>query len=779
MSDLFERLRDAIASRYAVESEIGRGGMATVFLAEDLKHHRHVAIKVLHTELTAAVGTDRFLREIETVAGLTHPHVLPLYDSGEADGLLYYAMPYIDGETLRERLEREKQLPVDEAVRIAREVASALDHAHTRGIVHRDVKPANVLFSGGEAVLADFGVARALSTAGGEKMTATGMAVGTSAYMSPEQGSGEEADERSDIYALGCVLYEMLAGQAPLTGVTRQATQARRMTETPPPLHNVRTSVAVQVDQVLGKALDPVPADRYATAHEFSEALALAAEAKQEVAAKLGHRRLMLAAILAFVAITAARQILPRLTSRETVRSIAVLPFVNMSDDASNEYFSDGISEELLNLLAKIPELQVAARTSSFSFKDQALEIPEIAKRLNVAHVLEGSVRKSGNQVRITAQLIRADDGFHVWSDAWVRTLDDIFSIQDEIAGDVAEQLKVTLLGEAPTVQTDPEAYALFLQARHLGRQFTAESVEQSNALYEQALAIDPDYAAAWAGLANNYAYQATFVLLPIDEGFRRAREAAERALAIDPENAEAYARLGWIAGDYDLDLVTAARHHERALDLEPTNPDIIVPAASLAMDLGRLDEAIALKEYVVALDPVSPTDHYWLGRAYLLAGSLDEAIGSFRTVLTLSPEFLGAHYFTGVALLLKGEPEAALAAMQQEPDEAFRLIGLVMVYHALGQAAESDATLAELIEKHGQSWAYNIAYVLAFRGEADRAFVWLDKAVQIKDPGLSGMALQLFANIHSDPRWMPFLESIGKSPEQLAAIEFEVTLPR
>ena len=462
--------------------------------------------------------------------------------------------------------------------------------------------------------------------------------------------------------------------------------------------------------------------------------------------------------------------------------SIAVLPFVNMSSDPDQEYFSDGISEELLNLLAKIPGLRVTSQTSSFSFKGQNLEIPEIGKRLNVAHVLEGSVRKSGNEVRITAQLIDARSDTHMWSETWDRSLDDIFAIQDEIAADVAEQLKVTLLGEAPMVEkTDPEAYALFLQARHLGRQHTAEGFERSNALYEQALEIEPDYAAPWAGLARNYTTQTSNLgVRPLDEGFRMAREAANRALVIDPEYAEAYARLGRIALLYDGDLAAAARHIERALALEPANPDILRRAAILAGDLGRLDEAIAIGEYVTARDPVNPIGHYWLGRTHLFAGRPDDAIASLRTVLTLSRGFVAAQYFIGVALLMKGEPDAALARMQQESGEAWRMLGLVTAYHALGRAAESDAALGELIDKHEQAWAYNIAYVLAYRGEADRAFESLDKAVQYYDAGLSLIAVDVqFANIHDDPRWLPFLESIGKSPEQLAAIEFEVRLPQ
>jgi TolB-like protein/Tfp pilus assembly protein PilF len=461
--------------------------------------------------------------------------------------------------------------------------------------------------------------------------------------------------------------------------------------------------------------------------------------------------------------------------------SIAVLPFLDLSEAGDQEYFSDGISEELLNLLAKIPELQVTARTSSFSFKGQNLEIPEIAERLNVAHVLEGSVRKAGNEVRIAAQLIRADDGFHVWSETWDRSLDDIFVIQNEIAADVAEELKVTLLGVAPTVEeTDPEAYALFLQARQVGRQFTAEGFEQSIALLQQALAIDPDYAAAWAELARQYQNQTNLGLRSVDEGYRLAREAANRALAIDPESAEANARLSRIAITFDNDLAAAARHLERALALDPANADIIGRAAILARDLGRLDQAIALYESAVARDPVNPTGHFRLGLVYRWAGRWDEAIARFRTALTLSPGRSGAQYQIGEALLVKGEPEAALAAMQQESFEAWRMVGLPMVYHALGQATASDSALTELIEKYELGWAYNIGYVLAFRGEADLAFEWLDRAVEYNDPGLAQIVGDiLFANIHEDSRWLPFLESIGKSPEQLAAIEFEVRLPQ
>lgn len=462
-------------------------------------------------------------------------------------------------------------------------------------------------------------------------------------------------------------------------------------------------------------------------------------------------------------------------------KSIAVLAFDDMSPEGDQGYLSDGIAEELLNLLAKIPELRVISRSSAFSFKGQNLKVSEIAERLNVAHILEGSVRKSGNRVRITAQLIDARTDTHLWSETYDRTLDNIFVIQDDIAATVVEQLRVTLLGEALHVtEIDPEAYALFLQARHLRHQMSAEDLERSTALFQQVLASAPGYAPAWDGMASNYINQADRGLRALDEGYALAREATETALSIDPEYASAHSALGWIAMTYDGDLVAAARHLEQALQLNPTDLDVLNTAAILLQSLGRIESAIVLAEYQAVRDPVNPKSHAVLGMVYLNDGRLDEALASAHTLLRLSPDYIAGQYFLGRVLLLKGETEAALTAMQQEAFEAYRMLGLVMAYHAAGNPNDSDAVLDEFIEKHEQGWAYNIAYVLAYRNEADQAFEWLDKAVEYGDPGLSDIVVEpAFSNIYSDSRWLPFLESIGKSPEQLDAIEFEVALPQ
>jgi adenylate cyclase len=480
------------------------------------------------------------------------------------------------------------------------------------------------------------------------------------------------------------------------------------------------------------------------------------------------------------VAEEGVEQLVESAAAEDIDRSIAVLPFVNMSDDAGNEYFSHGISEELLNLLTKVPQLKVIARTSSFSFKGKEVPIAEIAKTLNVAHVLEGSVRKSGDRVRITAQLIRASDSTQLWSESYDRTLEDIFATQDEIAETVVAQLKVKLLGEVPKVQeTDPEAYALLLQARQVWNQGTREAFEQSIALIHKALAIDSESSLAWGELAWAFAFHVALNSELFEATAAQARDAAMRALAIDPDSAVAEAALGEVARYVDRDQAAAALHYERALALEPANTSILRSAGHLATYMRRIDEGIAIYEFVVSRDPVSPQGHLSLGWAYMDAERLDEAIASMRTTLTLSPEFFLAQLGIGFALLKKGKPHAALEAFERVSEEQNRLFGLAHVYHALHDAAESDAALAELITKYEWREPAKIAEVLAYRGEYDRAFEWFEKAVQYQDPHL--MRITLDAKdlpIQDDPRWLPFLESIGMSPAQLDAIEFNVTLP-
>ena len=460
--------------------------------------------------------------------------------------------------------------------------------------------------------------------------------------------------------------------------------------------------------------------------------------------------------------------------------SIAVLPFADMSPNRDQEYFSDGLTEELLLLLARVPELRVAARTSCFAFKGQALEIRDISERLGVAHVLEGSVRRSGDRVRISAQLIHARDGYQMWSHTYNRQIDHVFSIQEEIAAAVVAQLKIKLLGASPTTQhTDLEAYALFLQARHIAHHVTPDAYERAIGLYRRALEIAPDYAAAWTGLARVYGNQVEKGLRNNEEGHALALGAVTRALDLDPNSADAYAELAWIAMYLDGNLEKAARNFERAIELAPADPEILYDSATLIQDLGRIDEAIALKEYSVARDPVNPRRQYNLGNAYLFGRRYQDAVSSYRLALALSPDLLGARYHIGRALLLLGEPDAALSEIEAESFEAWRMVGLPAVYHALGRNEESEKSLANLIENYEQDAAFNIAYIQAFRGETDLAFEWLDKAVRYGDPGLSEIAVTPeFESLKDDPRWHPFLEKLERSPRQLAAIDFKIAVP-
>lgn len=461
--------------------------------------------------------------------------------------------------------------------------------------------------------------------------------------------------------------------------------------------------------------------------------------------------------------------------------SIAVLPFVNMSSDPEQEYFSDGMSEELLNLLARIPELRVAARTSAFSFKGKDVEIPEIAQRLQVAHVLEGSVRKAGNKIRITAQLIKAENGYHLWSETWDRTLEDIFAVQDEIAAEVVQQLKLTLLKASPTaVETNPEAYALYLQARHLARMQTAAAYEQALALLEQVLDIAPDYAPAWAERAVVFNRQASYGLTSCDIGAGEAREAARRALAIDPHCALAHAEIGHAAISKDRDLAAAARHLLTALAIDPDDPDLFSRAAKVALNMGRRDTARKLYDYLVERDPVNPAIRFDLGYLHYCNGNLDAAIEQWQTALRLSPEQIGTCMTIAVALLLKGEAAAALESVDRERNAFYRLLGQAVIYFRMGRQAEADIALAELIADHQLGGAYNIAVVLAWRGETDLAFEWLDKALEYNDSGLTEITIEPFAeSLRKDPRWDAFATKAGLSRQQLEAIEFDVKPPR
>jgi len=444
-------------------------------------------------------------------------------------------------------------------------------------------------------------------------------------------------------------------------------------------------------------------------------------------------------------------------------KSIAVLPFVNMSADPEQEYFVDGLAEELLNLLAGIPELRVAARTSSFSFKDENSDIRTIGEKLNVEHVLEGSVRKAGDTLRITAQLIEADSGYHLWSQRFDRQLEDVFAIQDEIATAVVDALKVSLLGEAPKAkEINPDAYALYLQGKHFSDRWTEEGYERAVVAFQAALKLEPGYAPAWDALAAAYMNQAQ-IFRDVHEGTALARAAVERAIALDDSFANAHATVGWIRLYYDWDWQGADEAMQRALALEPGNVDSLMGAAALAAVLGRVDEAIELNRRVIEVDPLNRDAHLRLGWDLVSAGRLEEAAATFRHLLDLDPQMPIAHGYLGLIFLLQHQPQMALMEMQKETDPVSREYGNVLALSTLGRKVEADQALTVFIEGHHESWAFLIAAAYAWRGDVDQAFKWLDTAYEQRDGGLTSVLLNpLLASLKSDPRWPAFLDKMG-----------------
>src|SRR5258705_6296905 len=595
----------ALADGYAIERELGHGGMATVYLAAEHKHARQVAIKVLHAELAASLGAERFLREIGIVARLSHPHIVPLIDSGDAGGVLYYVSPYVTGGSLRDRMTRERQLPVRDALRIAQEVGTALDYAHRNGFVHRDVKPENILFADGQAVLADFGVARAYGARDAdpdaETVTEAGMALGTPAYMSPEQASGDrELGTPSDVYSLACVVYEMLAGEPPLLGVSARATIAKQVTETPRPIRVLRPEVPPGTEQALAKALSKAPEERQASVAEFAE------ELQRE-----GYDGMHL-----HMAVS---------------RTIAVLPFVNASPDPDNEYLSDGITDELIDALAKVDGLRVASRTSVFALKGKPQDVRATGALLGASEVLEGTVRKAGDRLRITAQLSSAADGRLLWSQRYDRTLHDVFAIQDELARTIVDTLRVTSFADlaaqpARRYTTSVAAYGLYLQGRFAWNKRSQEGVLQAIQFFERAIAEDPQYALAYTRLSDAYALQLDYRSVPVAEGFARAKHYARKALELDETLPEAHASLAWVLFVYDWRWDDARHEFLRSIELDPQYATAHQWFAFLLASRRRLDEALVEGHTAQELDPTSVSVGRTLGWLYFYARRFEQA---------------------------------------------------------------------------------------------------------------------------------------------------------
>jgi serine/threonine protein kinase/tetratricopeptide (TPR) repeat protein len=755
---------------YEIVAPLGAGGMGEVYRARDRRLEREVALKVLPEAVASHEDRlARFEREAKTIAALNHPHIVTIHSIEEAGGIRFLTMELIEGLSLDQMI-ASGALPLARVLDVAIALADALSAAHEKGIVHRDLKPGNVMVTrDGRAKVLDFGLAKAAQSepalAATQALTmaapisTAGQVMGTVPYMAPEQVRGETVDARADLFSFGILLYEMVTGARPFGGSTSADVGSAILRDTPVPVRNVRADAPNDLERVIARCLEKDRERRIQTAKDVRNELELL-------------RRGAPAA--------APTRPAPARTPVSDAPSIAVLPFANRSRDEEDEYFSDGLADELTSVLSKIRGLRVAARSSSATFKGKPATVAEVGKALNVATVLEGSVRKAGNRVRISVQLVKVEDGYQLWSETYDRTLDDIFAVQDDIAQSVVRELRTALLGAQADSKASgevraevaaaavgrgasSEAHRLCMQARHLIDRLNETDTVLGIRYLRDALALDPDYALAWVYLSAALNNQAGYGWVPMEEGLPPAREAALRALSLAPDLAEAHAALGRIQSSFDWDWKGAEASYRRALELAPTHSDILVGAANLAFYHGREEEGEALLRRALEHDPLSALAYVRLGFTCRAGDRPAEAIECFTKALELAPRRIVSHFMLGVIHMAERREREALIEMNLEPAEWARLTGLAVIHHLAGRKAESDEALDRLGRQHGKDSAYQIAAVHSVRGETDACFEWLERAYAQRDGGLPFLMREpFFRPVRTDPRWAAFLKKMG-----------------
>lgn len=731
----------SLADRYFIEREIGHGGMATVYLADDRKHDRKVALKIMRASVASSLGAERFLREVRLAAQLSHPHIVPLIDSGESDGMLFYVTPYAPGGSLAERLSRDGRLPVRDALRVAREVGQGLDYVHRSGYVHRDVKPANILFADGHALLGDFGIAYAVCDRDREAITGAGVVIGTPEYMSPEQASGErDLESQSDIYSLACVVYEMLAGQPPFTGSSARLTMMKQVTEAPAPLRTLRPDAPTTVERALARALAKDPKERPPTVPAFLDAL--------ETEGLEGEHYF---------------------ASR--TRSIAVLPFVNVSSDPENEYLSDGITDELIGALARVEGLQVASRTSVFSLKGKAQDVRAIGSLFGVSEVLEGTVRRAGDRLRIGVQLTSAQDGRLLWSQRFDRELVDVFALQDEIARTIVDTLRAGSFADLPDPKpkryvTNPKAYGYYLKGRYAWNKRTQEGVREAIDFFERAIAEDSSYARAYAGLSDSYALHVDYRNVPVREGLERAKEYARKAIELDDELAEAHASLAWCLFIYDWDWEASGRESRRAIELDPRYASAHQWYTFLLASQGRGEESVASAQRAIELDPSSVSGRRSIAWANYYARRYDQARYHAQRAVAMNPTAEESYRILGLSLAQSGDLEEAERVLRESVElpagsiYAKAVLGYVLARS--GREEKARALLDELTAEEVRGYVSPVAFALLYigLGERGRALDWIERAFEERRGWLVYLRVNaVFDPLRGEPRFQALVE--------------------
>ena len=735
----------AVGERYSLSAELGRGGMAVVHRARDARHGRDVAVKVMLPSVAESLGAERFLREIETAARLQHPHIVPVFDSGNVEGQLFFVMPLIEGESLRVTLQREKRLDVEEAVRIVREVADALEYAHSEGVVHRDLKPENILMTRGHALLADFGIARASKARDDVALTQAGVSLGTPAYMSPELASGEtDVGPASDVYALGCILFELLTGQPPFTGATYQAILVKRFTTDAPRVRSVRSDVPQAYDDAIARSLARDPAQRIQTAHAFADALAAGAATSPGASHELAVGG----------------------------RSIVVLPFDNLSPDPHDAYLADGLTEELIADLSRVKALRVIARNSSTAAYQRTKDLKEISRLLDVRYLLEGSVRRAGRQLRITAQLIDGTTDAHLWAEKYGGTIDEVFEMQERISRSIVEELRARLTqheepGRNATI-TDPDTYELYLRAKHMLGQ-SLMRIPEATQLLEEVMRRDPRFAPAYTALGTPLVLFAMFNYIQPKAAWERIQSLADKGLAANPRSGPAHELLAAVATYRDWNWAEAKRLYARAAELEPgAGFDRFLYAFYLAFS-GDVEGGLQSARLGRRLDPLSFLG--FLTESVMLAwsGDFDSALPLAMRPIELDPQFPEGYHIAGYICLGQKDYARAAEILTQalEPSHrgAWPMAKLGCAFIGLGRHDEARALLAELEQRAHEATmsAPAVATLQLHLGNREAFYRWINRGIDDRDPfALSLRREFLWDPARHDPEFQTLLRRIG-----------------